>query len=38
MTMRPLELMVDARFGELAAEAATKLQAAVDDIGARAAG
>ncbi len=32
----PLALMGDPRFGDLADEAAAKLQAAVDDVGARA--
>lgn len=32
----PIELMDDPRFGELAGEVAAKLQAAVDDLGARA--
>jgi uncharacterized protein (DUF302 family) len=32
----PLELMNDPRFADLAAEAAEKLQSAVDDLGARA--
>jgi uncharacterized protein (DUF302 family) len=34
----PIELMDDPRFGDLAHEAAGKLQAAVDDLAARAAG
>ncbi len=34
----PIELMDDPRFGDLADEAAGKLQAALDDLGVRAAG